>query len=70
VLGQHTLSIDAAKPIIVRMGIASAPYPASFFGMPCGAPKRTREDVSYQPLQPIYDTSTHRPFDSRANSFR
>jgi hypothetical protein len=40
------------------------------FGKPCGTPEQSGKDVSCQPLQPIYDTSTHRPFDSRANDFR
>lgn len=38
-------------------------------GVPCGPPRRYREDASYQPLQPIYDTSTHRPFDSGRRTF-
>jgi hypothetical protein len=40
------------------------------FDKPCGSPKRFGEDVSCQPLQPIHDTSTHRPFDSQACDFR
>jgi hypothetical protein len=44
--------------------------PCLLLGMPCGAPEGSGEDVSCQLLQPIYDTSTHRPFDSRANDFR
>jgi hypothetical protein len=37
---------------------------------PCGSPGRRREDTSHRLLQPTHDTSTRRPFDSRASSFR
>jgi hypothetical protein len=39
-------------------------------GSPFGSPARRREDTSHRLLQPTYDTSTRRPFDSRASGFR
>jgi hypothetical protein len=63
-----TLSFAEASLIVVEMRIAFTDYLAALWQALRHA-SESREDVSCQLLQPIHDTSTHRPFDSRTLDF-